>query len=37
MEALEGKLEAALVNYESEPAQVHSIIAWNWIMTALPD
>ena len=37
MDALEDKLEAALVNYESAPARVHSITAWNWIITALPN
>ena len=37
MDALEDRLEAALVNYESAPARVHSITAWNWIITALPN
>ena len=37
IDALEEKLEAALVNYESAPARVHSITAWNWIITALPN
>jgi transposase len=37
LDALEDKLEAALVNYESAPARVHSITAWNWIITALPN
>jgi hypothetical protein len=37
IDALEDKLEAALVNYESATARVHSITPWNWIITALPN